>query len=128
MDRGRRVAGQGDQAEARVVAAKPGDGGEAVEAWHVRIDDERVGTELLRELDGLEAVSCLTDHCEAGLCLDHPSQRLEVRLVVVGDDDPDHASRPDPCRRRGRRVQPLRRCRDHIVLLLVACRPDWFPR
>ena len=70
MERGCFVARKRNQAEARVVAAQARCGADAVEPWHVKIDNDGVGVERLRELDCLQAVGGGSDHHELRLPVD----------------------------------------------------------
>ena len=78
------VAGQGDQAETRVVLAQPGDSRHAVDERHVQVDHHRVGIELVGELDCVQAVRGDPDDGQLGLVLDQRPKRFEERAVVVG--------------------------------------------
>jgi arginase len=93
MERGGLVTGEGDHAHARVIAAQARDGGDAVQARHVQVDDDRVGSQLLRELDCREAVACPPDDGELRLPLDQRRERFEKRTVVVREENLDHARR-----------------------------------
>ena len=84
------VAGERDHAHARMVAAQARDGGDPVEARHMQVDHHRVGRQLVRELDRGEPVGGRAHDCQLRLTLDQRRERLEERLVVVGEENPDH--------------------------------------
>ncbi len=86
---GVRIAGEGDQAEVRMVLPEPRDGGDAVDERHVQIDHDGVRDEVVRQLDRVEAVDGRTDHRELGLVLDQRLQRCEKGGVVVREQDAD---------------------------------------
>ena len=89
MERGRLVARERNQAEARVVAAQARCGADAVKPRHVQIDHDRVGVECLRELDCLQAVGGGSDHHELRLPVDQLLERAQEGRVVVRDEDAD---------------------------------------
>jgi arginase len=89
MQRGSLVAGKRDEAEVGMVRAQPCRRGHAVEQWHVEIDDDSVGIQVLGELDCLEPVRRFADDRELGLAVDQVVQRFQVGAIVVGDQDPD---------------------------------------
>jgi arginase len=70
-----------------VILAEPGYGGDAVDERHVQVDHDRVGAQLVGELDRVEAVRCVPDHGQLGLALDQRAQRFEERGVVVRQKD-----------------------------------------
>ena len=70
-----------------MILAKPGDRGDAVDQWHVQIDHDGVGHELVRKLDRVEAVRRVPDHGQLGLALDQRAQRFEECVVVVRQKD-----------------------------------------
>ena len=87
---GRRIiAREGDQADAGVVVAQACCRRNAVEKRHVKIQDYRVGVELLRELDRLDPVDGRCDDLELGLPVDQLPERGEVGAVVICYQDPD---------------------------------------
>jgi len=94
------VAGERDQAEVRVVLAEPRDGGDAVDERHVQVDHDRVGLELVGQLDRVEAVLGGRDDRQLRLVLDQRPQRFEKSEVVVCQEDTN--------RRRRRFLNPIR--------------------
>ena len=107
------VAGERDQAEMRVVLAQARDCGDAVHERHVQVDHDRVGAQVIRELDGVEPVRCLTDDGQLGLALDQRAQRLEERVVVVHQKNAN---------RRRRRFRMVSQGRD-VSLAAVSAHP-----
>jgi arginase len=91
------IAGERDQAEVRVVLAKPGDRGDAVDERHVQVDHDGVRAELVGELDRVEAVLGGADDRQLGLVLDQRLQRVEECGVVVREEHANR-SRCDPFR------------------------------
>jgi arginase len=89
-----RVSRQRDDAHARMVAPQARHRGDAVDERHVQVDHDRVGLELLRELDRAEAVGGRAHDVELGLALDQQAQRLEERAVVVGEEDMNRPASP----------------------------------
>ena len=79
------VARERDQAEARVVAPEAGSGGDAVQKGHVQIDHDRVGDEIVGQLDRLEPVRGRADHRELRLALDQVLQGGEKGAIIVRD-------------------------------------------
>jgi arginase len=59
----------------------------------VQVDHDRIRRELVRELDRGEPVPGLSDHCQLGLPLDQRREGVQERLVVVGEEHPDHGCR-----------------------------------
>ena len=88
------IAGEGDQADARMVLPEPRDRCHAVDERHVEVDDDRIGRELVRQLDGIEAVRRRPDHRQLGLVLDQRSERLDERWIVVREKDTDRGACP----------------------------------
>jgi hypothetical protein len=86
------VARQRDHAHARVIAAKPCDGSDAVHERHVEVDDDRIGLELLGELDRGEPVAGAADDREFRLPLDQGDERVDEWAVVVGEQHVDGAA------------------------------------
>ena len=80
---GRRIAGERDQAEVRMVFPKPRHGGDAVHQRHVEVDHDGVRCERVGELDRGEAVACGSDDRQVGLVLDQRAERFEEAGVVV---------------------------------------------
>ena len=91
VQRRMRIARQRDHAHARVVMTQPRNGGDAVEQRHVQIDDDRIRLQLVAQLDRREAVVRTADNGKLGLFLDQRAQRLDERLLVVREQDPDRA-------------------------------------
>src|SRR5256714_1041998 len=83
----RGIAGQRDQAEARMVLAQPRNGSHAVDERHVEVDHDCIRIELVRELDGVEAVLGGADDGELGLMLDQRPQGFQKHVVVVRQED-----------------------------------------
>jgi arginase len=81
------IAGERDQTEIRVILAQPGNRGDAVHERHVQIDHDRIGDELVGQLDRIEAVRGRPDDRQFRLMLDQRPQRLEERAVVVRQED-----------------------------------------
>ena len=84
---GRRVAGERDEAEVRMILPQARDGGDAVDYRHVQVDDDGVRIELVRELDRVEAVIRDAGDGQYGLVLDQGPERLEEVTVVVHEED-----------------------------------------
>jgi arginase len=72
-----------------MVPAQPSRRADAVEQRHVQVEHDRVGIEIVRELDRLEAVERGPDHSQLGLSVDQSLQGLEEGAVVVCDQDAD---------------------------------------
>jgi arginase len=72
-----------------MVLAEPCDGGDAVDERHVEVDDDRLGLERVGELDRIEAVLGGRDHGQLGLALDEGPERVEERVIVVGQEHPN---------------------------------------
>ena len=87
VELGRRVAGERDEAEVRMILAQARDGGDAVHHRHVQVDDDRVRIELVGELDRVEAVVRGPGHGQHGLVLDQGPERLQEVAVVVHEQD-----------------------------------------
>jgi len=85
------VAGDRDQAEARVIAAQARDRSDSVEQRHVDVDHGRVGLDLVYELDRPQPVRCLSDDGQVGLLLDEEAERLQIGRIVVCEQHPDPA-------------------------------------
>ena len=83
----RRVAGERDEAEARMILPEPGDGGDAVDDGHVQVDDDRVRFELVGELDRVQPVARRARHRQGRLVLDERAERVEEVGVVVHEED-----------------------------------------
>jgi arginase len=60
----------------------------------VQVDDDRVGIELVGELDRVEPVLGGTDDGQLGLAVDQRLQRREEVCVVVGEDHPNWRDSP----------------------------------
>jgi arginase len=90
------IAGERDQADARMVLAQPRDGRDAVHERHVQVDHDRVRLELVGELDRVEPVRRGRDDGELGLVLDQRTQRFEERSVVVREQDANRGARCFP--------------------------------
>jgi arginase len=108
-----RVAGQRDQADARMILAQARDGRDAVDERHVEVDDDRVGFELVGELDGVEPVLGDCDDRQLGLMLDQRPERFEKERVVVREQ---HAN-------RGARCFPLIHPGPDVSLAAVGAQP-----
>ncbi len=89
---GGRIAGQGDQAEARVILPQARHGSHAVDERHVQVDHHRVGVERVGELDRGQAVRRAADHRQLGLVLDQRLERLEKARVVVREQNAHRCS------------------------------------
>jgi hypothetical protein len=87
------VAGEGDQAEVRMVAAQAGDRGDTVEQRHVQVDDDGVGMQLVGQLDSGEPVVGRADHGQLRLLLDQRPQRLDEGDVVVRQQNSNRCRR-----------------------------------
>ena len=70
-----------------MILAQASDRGDAVHERHVQVDHDRIGIQLVRELDRVEAVCRRTDDCQVELVLDQRAQRFEERVVVVRQED-----------------------------------------
>jgi arginase len=70
-----------------MVLAQAGDRGHAVDERHMQVDDDRVGRELVGELDRVQAVGRVADDGELGLMLDQRLKRFEKGVVVVRQKD-----------------------------------------
>jgi hypothetical protein len=99
---GRGVAGEGDQADARMVAAQACGGRDSVEQRHVEVEDDRVGLQFFRELDRLKPVDCGGRDLEFRLAVDQLSQRAEEGVIVVGYEDADRSGGGVPHEVHGR--------------------------
>lgn len=93
------VAGERDQAHARMLGAHVRDRRDTVEPRHVQVDDDGVGHEVLDELDRLLAVPGDPDDGQLRLALDQPAQRRSVIGVVIGQDNADRTG--DGCGHSG---------------------------
>jgi arginase len=89
------IASQGDQAQVRMILAEPRDGGHAVDQRHVQIDHDRVGPDLVRLLDRVEAVLGQGDDGQLRLVLDQRHERGEEAAVIVRQQDA-HGRVSDP--------------------------------
>ena len=83
------IACQCDQADVWVVLPQSRDCGHAVDERHVQVDDDRIGLELVRELDRVETVPRSRDDRQLRLMLDQRPQGLQEALVVVRQEDAD---------------------------------------
>jgi len=72
-----------------MVPAQPSRRADAVEQRHVQVEHDRVGVEVVGELDRLESVERGPNHGQLGLSVDQPLQGLEEGAVVVCDQDAD---------------------------------------
>lgn len=81
------ITGERDQAQVGMVLPQPRDGSDSVDNRHVQVDHDRVGLELVRELDRIEAVARGPRHGQHGLVLDQGQERLEELTVVVHEED-----------------------------------------
>ncbi len=88
------VAGQGDQAQLRVVLTQPSNCSHTIDERHVQIDDGCVRLEPIRGFDRLETVQREPDHLKLGLSVDQNPDRLEESRIVVCEQDADAASGP----------------------------------
>ena len=70
-----------------MILAQARDGGDAVDERHVQVDHDRVGVELVGELDRVEPVCGRSHDRQLGLVLDQRPERLEERVVVVREQD-----------------------------------------
>ena len=77
-----------------MVLAQPRDGRDAVDERHVEVDHDRVGLELVRELDRVEAVRGGADDRQLGLVLDQRTQGRDEGRIVVREQDADRGARP----------------------------------
>jgi arginase len=115
------VAGECDQAEARMVLAQSRDRGDAVDERHVQVDHDRIGIELVDELDRVEAVRGFADDGQLGLALDQRAQRFEERVVVVRQEDANRRRRRFRMVRQGRDVSlaavSAQQARRHVALI-----------
>jgi arginase len=82
-----RIAGQRDQAQVRMVLPQPRHRGDPVDERHVQVDHDRVGRDLVGELDRVEAVRRGADDGQLRLVLDQRLEELEERRVVVRQQD-----------------------------------------
>jgi arginase len=81
------IAGQRDQADVWVVLPQSRYRGDAVDERHVQVDDDRIGLELVSELDRVETVPRGRDDRQLRLMLDQRAQGFEEPLVVVRQED-----------------------------------------
>src|SRR6185312_15087056 len=79
--------------DARVGRLDPdlGRGVDPARAWHDHVEEDDIGRELARQLDGLLAVAGLADRLEVVLALQEQAQARPDHRVVVDDQDADHA-------------------------------------
>jgi hypothetical protein len=83
------VAAHGDDRQHRRRLSKQPCRRDAVEHGHLDVDHDRVRRLAGRELDELAAVAGAAGDGETAVLLEQPRDRLEERLVVLGDDDPE---------------------------------------
>jgi len=81
------IAGEGDEAELRMVLAQARDRGDAVDDRHVEVDHHRVRLQRVGQFDRVETVACRPDDRQLGLVLDQRLERREETLVVVRQED-----------------------------------------
>ncbi len=84
---GRRVAGERDEAEIRMILPEPRHRGDAVDDRHVQVDDDRVRVELVGQLDRVEPVIGCPGNRQDRLMLDEWEERREETLIVVHEED-----------------------------------------
>ena len=89
MQRGRIVAGERYQAHVWMIAAEPRGGRDAVEERHVEVEDDRVGVQLLGELERLQPVRCRAHHRQLGLPVDQVTEGIAKAAIIVRDQDAD---------------------------------------
>ena len=77
-----------------MILAQSRDGGDAVDERHVQVDHDRIGVELVGELDRVQSVLRRADDGQLGLVLDQRAQRFEEGAVVVGQE---YANRRRTC-------------------------------
>ena len=65
---------------------------QAIQPGHVQVHGDQVGSELLRQRDGLEAVACLADDLDRGVGDQDRRQQGAGRRRIVGNEDADHGS------------------------------------
>ena len=85
VQRGLVVSGERDQAEVRVIPPEASGSRDPVEQRHVEVDHDRVGIEVVGQLDRLESVLRCADDRKLGLALDELLKGGEEVAVVVGD-------------------------------------------
>ena len=81
------IAGEGDEAELRMVLAQARDRGDAVDDRHVEVDHHRVRLQRVGQFDRVETVACRPDDRQLGLVFDQRLERREETLVVVRQED-----------------------------------------
>ena len=70
------------------------DGGEAIEAGHLDVEEDEIGVVLLNELDGLNAVAALGEDIDAADLVEEVAELFASELFVVDDEGGDgHAGR-----------------------------------
>jgi arginase len=104
-----------------MVLAQSRDRGDAVDERHVQVDHDRIGIELVDELDRVEAVRGFADDGQLGLALDQRAQRFEERVVVVRQEDANRRRRRFRMVRQGRDVSlaavSAQQARRHVALI-----------
>ena len=73
------------------LAAQGGRGGKPVQAGHLDVEQGDVGSVLERRGDDLVAAGHLGDDLEVVLEVEQHRQRTSYEMLVVGQQDPDHA-------------------------------------
>ena len=92
--------GEDHDRHVRMLTGKPARGLDAVEHRHVQVEQDRVGTGLADDLQGLLAVGGRTDHLYVGQQVEQHDESFPHARLVVGDDDshdwPEPFSEPEP--------------------------------
>ena len=91
------VEGGDDHDSQRVVDVGPGQEArrlDAVEFGHADVEQADVGAQVASPLHGLASVRHLGDDLDAGLGVEDHRQARPHEILVVGDEDPDHAGTP----------------------------------
>ena len=75
----------------RCPAAQPGHGLEPVQVGHGDVDDENIGPQTLHQGQGLRTVGRLAEDRDVPRPLQEGADALADQVMIVGDDDADHA-------------------------------------